>query len=65
MKTSPSPLRFQQGNTLLVTVVVTAVIGLTLLAYLNLVNFQNTTNMRAQAWNSAIPVVEAGIVVQS
>jgi len=61
MKTSLSPLRFQQGNTLMVTIVVTAVIGLTLLAYLNLVNFQNTTNMRAQAWNSAIPVVEAGI----
>jgi hypothetical protein len=61
MKTSISPSRFQQGNTLLVTVVITALIGLTLLAYLSLVQFQNTSNVRSQAWNLAIPVVEAGI----
>lgn len=61
MKTPVSPSRLQQGNTLLVTVVVTAIIGLMLLAYLSLVQFQNTTNVRSQAWNSAIPVVEAGI----
>jgi hypothetical protein len=61
MKTSSSTYGFQQGNTLLVTVVVTAVIGLMLLAYLSLVQFQNTANARSQVWNSAMPVVEAGI----
>lgn len=62
MKTPTSPRRqSQHGSTLLVTVVVTAVIGLMLLAYLSLVQFQNTSNVRSQAWNAAIPVVEAGI----
>jgi hypothetical protein len=61
MKTLLIRVRLQQGNTLLVTVVVTAVIGLMLLAYLSLVQFQNTSNVRSQAWNSAIPVVEAGL----
>lgn len=51
----------EQGNTLLVTVVVTGVIGFVLLAYMSLVNYQNGANMRSQAWNAAMPVVEAGI----
>ena len=45
----------------LVTVFVLAAVGLTLLAYLGLVQFQNTTNVRSQEWNYAMPVVEAGI----
>lgn len=61
MKTTPSLYRFQQGNTLLVTVVITAILGLTLFAYLSLVQFQNRTNARSQVWNSAMPVVEAGL----
>jgi len=61
MKTSTTPRQFQQGNTLLVTIVITSITGFLLLAYLNLVQYQNRTNMRSQGWNSSIPVVEAGI----
>ena len=61
MKTLFAPQRSQRGNTLLVTVVVTGVIGFVLVAYLTLVQYQNTANMRSQGWNAAMPVVEAGI----
>jgi len=61
MKNLLAPPRPLQGNTLIMTVVVTALIGLVLAAYLTLVSHQNATNQRSQAWNSAIPVVEAGL----
>lgn len=61
MKTPTTSRHHQHGNTLLVTIVVTAIIGLLLVAYLSLVQYQNTANMRSQGWNSAVPVVEAGI----
>ena len=61
MKTSTTPHQSQQGNTLLVTIVVTGITGFLLLAYLSLIQYQNRSNMRSQGWNSAIPVVEAGI----
>ena len=61
MNTKVSTRSFQQGNTLLVTIVVTGIIGFLLLAFLTLMQHENTANMRSQAWNSAMPVVEAGI----
>lgn len=61
MKTNLNSKGHAQGNTLLVTIVVTGVIGFVLLAYISLVNYQNGANMRSQAWNAAMPVVEAGI----
>ena len=61
MKTQPAQQRSQRGNTLLVTIVVTGVIGFVLVSYLSLVQYQNTANMRSQGWNAAMPVVEAGI----
>jgi hypothetical protein len=61
MKTKLFLTRFQQGNTLLVTIVITALIGFILATYLTLVQSQNTATMRSQAWNLAMPVVEAGI----
>ncbi len=61
MKTSITSLQSQQGTTLLVTIVVTGITGFLLLAYLSLVQNQNRANMRSQGWNSAVPVVEAGI----
>ena len=61
MKTLLAPQQSQRGNTLLVTVVVTGVIGFVLVSYLSLVQYQNTANMRSQGWNAAMPVVEAGV----
>jgi len=61
MKTHLSPSRNQSGNTLLITIVVTGLIGFVLVSYLGLVQYQNTATMRSQGWNAAMPVVEAGI----
>ncbi|HYV32521.1 MAG TPA: hypothetical protein VEO53_15625, partial [Candidatus Binatia bacterium] len=61
MKTHSSPPNGQRGNTLLLTIVVTGLIGFLLATYLTLVQSQNGANVRSQSWNAAIPVVEAGI----
>ncbi len=50
-----------EGNALVITLVTALVIGLILSGYLNLVSNQNISTTRALAWNSAIPVLEAGI----
>jgi len=51
----------ESGNILLVSLVATAIVGLTLVAYLRLVGGQNQTVTRSQAWNASIPVIEAGM----
>src|SRR5262245_55295433 len=51
----------QGGNTLLLTIVVTGLIGFLLAAYLTLVQSQTGATMRSQSWNFAMPVIEAGI----
>ncbi len=51
----------QSGSTLVITVVITALIGSVLGSYLVLISSRNQISMRALAWNSAIPVLEAGI----
>src|SRR5262245_13248024 len=61
MKTHRSLPTGQQGNTLLLTIVITGLIGFLLAVYLNLVQSQNGSNVRSQSWNSAMPIVEAGI----
>lgn len=62
MKTTlPYSIHSHRGNTLLMTIVVTGILGFILAAYLTLVNSQNGSNMRSQTWNSTIPIVEAGI----
>src|SRR2546429_9721795 len=50
-----------QGGALTLTLLTTLVIGMTLASYLTLVSSQNTSTMRSMAWNSAIPVLEAGV----
>ncbi|HKS37127.1 MAG TPA: hypothetical protein VJW76_08060, partial [Verrucomicrobiae bacterium] len=50
-----------QGGALVLTLLVALVIGVTLASYLTLVSSQNASTMRSLAWNSALPVVEAGI----
>jgi hypothetical protein len=54
----PKSLR---GNTLLLTIVVTGLIGFLLASYMGLVRSQNVATMRSQSWNATIPVIEAGL----
>jgi hypothetical protein len=61
MKILQSRLESLQGNTLLLTIVVTGLVGFLLAAYMGLVRSQNISTMRSQSWNAAIPVVEAGL----
>src|SRR5262245_49199059 len=61
MKTTPSRFGKTQGNALMLTIVITGLIGFVLAAYLTMVQNQNSGNTRSQVWNSAMPVVEAGI----
>ncbi len=60
MKTSPRQPR-NEGNVLILTIVLTSVIGLTLAAYLTLVNTSFRLTSSSQNWNSLMPTVEAGI----
>jgi hypothetical protein len=51
----------EQGNVLVVGLFTAAVVGLALMSYLSLVSNQNTATQRSQAWNAALPIVEAGL----
>jgi len=50
-----------EGSTLVITIVISALIGSVLCSFLVLISARNQGSMRALAWNSAIPVLEAGI----
>lgn len=60
MKTSSSAQQ-SKGSVLLVTLVITGVLGLTLASYLTLIGAQNRSVARSQTWNSSIPISEAGV----
>ena len=45
----------------MIVIVITGLVGFVLAAYLTLLNTQNTNTVRSQAWNSTIPVIEAGV----
>lgn len=53
--------REPQGSVLMVTLLTAGVIGMALASYLWLVSNQNLSTMRSLAWNSALPVAEAGV----
>src|SRR5262245_51367647 len=53
--------RTDQGGTMLVTLLMAIIIGVSLASYLTLVSAQNRSVMRSLAWNSCIPVLESGI----
>ena len=46
---------------MLVTLLVTAIMGITLASYLIMIQTQNTSVVRSQTWNSSIAITEAGI----
>src|SRR6266581_6894273 len=49
------------GHILMATLVVAAVLGIALAAFLNLLTSQNSYTVRSQVWNACMPVVEAGL----
>src|SRR5215475_13597099 len=49
------------GHILLATLVVCAVLGIALAAFLNVITSQNSYTVRSQVWNACMPVVEAGL----
>lgn len=51
----------QAGSILLVSLILTAIIGLTLASYLIMSQQQNQSVVRSQVWNSAIVMSEAGV----
>src|SRR4051812_9164719 len=51
----------QQGSVLAITLIISALIGLMLAAYLTLIGSQNRFTQRSQVWNNAIPSCEAGV----
>ena len=64
MKLAAMNLRIHRrtgGSVLLAAMLTVTVVGLALGSYLWLVAHQNLSTMRSLAWNSAIPVVEAGV----
>lgn len=61
MKILSSHSKLLRGNTLMLTIVVTGLVGFLLAAYMGLVKSQNVATMRSQSWNATIPVIEAGI----
>src|SRR5436309_13485290 len=61
MKTGPFLMKSSAGQILVATLVIAAVLGVALAAYLNVIHTQNNLTVRSQVWNSCMPVVEAGI----
>ena len=62
MKTAllPKPRR-RQGSSLLVTLLVTLLLGVTLASYLMLVRSEHVLTARSQAWHQALVMAEAGV----
>src|SRR6188768_2061408 len=61
MKYLPPKSKTEAGSVLLVSLIITAVLGLTLASYLIMSQQQNVSVMRSQTWNSAIVMSEAGV----
>jgi len=53
--------RQQSGSALIITLAIAGAIGFALASYLFLVSSQNGSVVRSMAWNSAMPMIEAGI----
>src|SRR5262245_21997127 len=61
MKIRFSKFSKQQGTVLFVTMLITAIVGILMLSYLSMIQTQNLSVERAQAWNKALAVAEAGV----
>jgi hypothetical protein len=56
----PAPKR-NHGSVLIVSLLISAIIGITLASYLIMTQAQNATIARSQIWNTSITVAEAGV----
>jgi hypothetical protein len=61
MKTPPPTHHRARGNVLIVTIIITAVMGLVLVSYLSMVSSQGRQTARSQTWNSCLVLAEAGV----
>jgi hypothetical protein len=61
MRTSISLHHRARGGVLFGTLIITAIIGIALAAYLTLTANQNQLIVRSQVWNNALAVAEAGV----
>lgn len=61
MKTSLSLQRREDASYLVATIVFTGIMAFGLAGYLSLASSQNRSTYRSQAWNSIVPVMEAGV----
>lgn len=61
MKIQFTPKLKQIASTLLVTLVICTILGVSMASYLMLIAQQNALSVRSQTWNLAIAYVEAGI----
>jgi len=61
MKLSSSKISSKSGSVLLVTLMLSAIIGMTLGGYLIMALSQNRSVVRSQTWNSSIAMTEAGV----
>ena len=61
MQTKYCPRRGLCASTLVVTVVICAILCISVLSYLSLIDQQSRLSTRSQAWNMAIALVEAGV----
>jgi len=61
MKIVIYPRHSRSGNVLLMALITGVVVGTMMASYMSMVSGQNQAIARSQAWNSAIPVAEAGI----
>ena len=61
MKTTIVKNRREQGNFLVMALIITAIAGFVLASFLTLAATQSRSITRSQIWNASIPVTEAGI----
>src|SRR5947207_1245878 len=51
----------KEGSILAIMLILSALIGLMLAAYLTMVGSQNKFTQRSQVWNNAVPIAESGV----
>ena len=61
MKTTPKKKHLTNASVLIISLIIAGILCLSLLSYLSLVNQQNVSVARSQAWNVALAAAEAGI----
>ena len=61
MKTTRTSSPNESGGALVYALVTCVIVGSTLAAYMGLANSQHRSIVRSEAWNRAVPVLEAGM----